>query len=172
MARHRLVHGVVEHFGEEMMQRPSRRCRRYTCRGGGAPAPGPQAPRCRRPCSFSPGFAAGARAGLAFGLEGSFPPPKRSPVVIAAVLCLLIQCPLTPPAFGPFCKSPTGPEITSCQARPRLARGRVQLPTFFGVGFSALAARDIGLRLSEKIVIVRDPLVRPAGSPDPFAAGI
>ena len=69
MAGHRLVHGVVEDFGGQMVQRGSRRCRRYTCRDAGGRVPAPPAPRCpwrsspscraQRRCPFATGRAAG-----------------------------------------------------------------------------------------------------------------
>ena len=51
MAGHGLVHGVVDDFGEEMVQRLFRRCRRYTCPGAGVRVQAPPAPRSSPRCS-------------------------------------------------------------------------------------------------------------------------
>ena len=76
---HRLVHGVVDHLGEEVMQAPSRRCRRYTCPAGGGPARAPPAPRCRRRCSSGSGErrCRARSAERAAGAAGSAPRGKR-----------------------------------------------------------------------------------------------
>jgi len=47
MPGQRLVHGVVDHLGEQVMQRFLIGARRYTFRAAGAPARALPAPRCR-----------------------------------------------------------------------------------------------------------------------------
>ncbi len=87
MARHRLVHGVIQHLGEKMMQRLLVGAT-LSCRGASAPAPAPPGPRYPRPYIRSP---------RRYSVGGPSASPRRctgsgnagvEEVLVAVVFCL------------------------------------------------------------------------------------